>query len=94
MKEEVGLSVPKVLAVIPGFIPSTTIDVVQPMLDLQQAGLIHFKVALEFFLNPKDKVINTLMRLKKEGKESIRYFLGSMPYNLWIAFKVNIMKTL
>lgn len=37
----------KVLAVLPGFIPSTIIGVVQPLLDLQAQGKIEFRATLD-----------------------------------------------
>jgi glycosyltransferase involved in cell wall biosynthesis len=38
---------PRLLAVLPGFIPSTLLDVVKPMLQLAQEGKIDFRVTLE-----------------------------------------------
>lgn len=40
-------SVPRVLAILPGFIPSTLMDVVQPLLELDRANKIVFKTYLE-----------------------------------------------
>jgi glycosyltransferase involved in cell wall biosynthesis len=41
---------PNVLAVLPGWMPSTLMDVVKPLLSLDRQGLIRFRVSLEPYL--------------------------------------------
>jgi hypothetical protein len=43
------MPVPNVLAILPALIPSTIIDVVTPLLDLNKAGLINAKITVEPF---------------------------------------------
>lgn len=45
---------PKILAILPGIVPSTIMDVLQPMVDLQRKKSIHFRVVLEYLANKKD----------------------------------------
>jgi glycosyltransferase involved in cell wall biosynthesis len=40
---------PQVLAILPGFTPSTMMDVVNPLLQLERDGAIRFSVTLEFY---------------------------------------------
>jgi len=42
-------SKPKVLAVLPGIIPSTIMDIIKPMLGLETAGHIKFRVKIELY---------------------------------------------
>lgn len=44
-------STPRILAILPGFMPSTLMCVVRPLLGLQQAGRICFRVALEAYFD-------------------------------------------
>lgn len=44
-------SLPRVLAILPGFMPSTLMCVVRPFLGLQQAGHIRFHIALEAYFD-------------------------------------------
>jgi glycosyltransferase involved in cell wall biosynthesis len=44
----------KALAVLPGLIPSTIIDVVTPLRDLHKAGLIDAKISIERFVKKRD----------------------------------------
>jgi glycosyltransferase involved in cell wall biosynthesis len=45
---------PKILAILPGFIPSTMICVVNPFLRLHRAGFIQTKITLEEIVTPKE----------------------------------------
>jgi glycosyltransferase involved in cell wall biosynthesis len=48
-----GMSAPRrILAILPGFIPSTFLNVVKPFLALQETGLVDFRVNLEAYLRP------------------------------------------
>ncbi len=40
-------AVPRILAVMPGFIPSTMITVVRPLLRLHEAGRVRARISLE-----------------------------------------------
>ncbi len=48
------VSLPRVLAVLPGFVPSTEICVVRPFVSLHRAGRILARVTLERFVSPRD----------------------------------------
>ncbi len=45
---------PKVLAILPGFVPSTFLNVIKPFLALQKAGVVEFRTNLEAYLRPGD----------------------------------------
>ncbi len=45
-------SVPRVLAILPGLVASTWMDVVRPLLMLQQMGRIQFRAAVDFAARP------------------------------------------
>jgi glycosyltransferase involved in cell wall biosynthesis len=49
----VGSDRPHVLAIIPGIIPSTSILIIKPLLQLSRAGLIKLQIALESSVKPK-----------------------------------------
>lgn len=44
---------PRLLAILPGFMPSTWICVIRPLMGLQARGHIHFRTAIELYLNVK-----------------------------------------
>jgi len=44
---------PKILALLPGFIPSTLMDVVAPLLKLEKSGYVNFNITLEFYAQPR-----------------------------------------
>ncbi|MBM4259324.1 MAG: glycosyltransferase family 4 protein [Deltaproteobacteria bacterium] len=46
-------TLPRVLAILPNLIPSTTLTVVKPLLALQQAGHIRLDLTLESWLSPR-----------------------------------------
>lgn len=45
---------PTILGILPAFVPSTLIDVVQPLVNLDRAGMVHFRVTLESLFVQKD----------------------------------------
>ena len=45
---------PRVLAILPGFIPSTMITVIQPLLDLDREGFLQSRITLESLANKGD----------------------------------------
>lgn len=45
---------PRVLAILPAFIPSTLISVVKPLVRLHRAGRIRARIVLEHFTRPRD----------------------------------------
>jgi len=42
---------PRVLAILPGFVASTIMDVIKPLMELEREGSIQFVVTLEFYRN-------------------------------------------
>jgi len=46
--------IPNILAVLPGFIPSTLMQVVNPLLALEKMKLINFRATLEFYIRQAD----------------------------------------
>src|SRR6266498_6090372 len=45
---------PKILAIVPGLIPSTIINVVTPVVDLHRSGRIIARVAMEPYVSERD----------------------------------------
>ncbi len=45
---------PKILAILPGLVPSTIINVTTPLIDLHKAQLLDARVTLEMFVKDKD----------------------------------------
>lgn len=48
----------RVLALLPGIMPSTLMDVIKPMLALQRRGLVRFRMALEIYPLPSLQVVD------------------------------------
>src|SRR4030067_853827 len=46
-------SKPKVLAILPAFIPSTHICIIKPMVGMHRANLIHAKITLEYLVSQR-----------------------------------------
>lgn len=53
-KKNHNMKLPKILAILPGFIPSTLIGVVKPLLSLHLKGFIKAKITLEVFAKQED----------------------------------------
>ena len=67
---------PKVLAILPGFIPSTFIDVITPLIDLSRQGFIKGRIALEQFVREEDiDWCNLVILCRNTQPASAKWFL-------------------
>jgi hypothetical protein len=73
---------PKILAVLPGLIPSTIIGVVTPLLDLHRAKIITARIVLEKTVREKDIEWSDLVVLCRNIDPLVaRWFLYLPKYN-------------
>jgi glycosyltransferase involved in cell wall biosynthesis len=70
---------PKILAILPGLIPSTLINVVTPLIDLHKEGRIVAQVTLETQVREKDVIGSDLIILcRNTDPERAHWFLNMM----------------
>jgi glycosyltransferase involved in cell wall biosynthesis len=66
---------PKVLAVLPGFIPSTQIDVISPLMDLYRSNIIEFRLEVEFTVKDQDIAWCDIVILCRNTEPNAKWFL-------------------
>ena len=73
---------PKILAIIPGLIPSTIINVVTPVVDLHRSGQIVARIALEPYVKEKDiEWCDLVLLCRNTDPQTGRWFLKLLQTN-------------
>lgn len=73
---------PKILAIVPGLIPSTIINVVTPVVDLHRSGQIIARIALEPYVREKDfEWCDLVLLCRNTDPQTGRWFLKLLQTN-------------
>ena len=81
---------PRVLAVLPGFVPSTLMDVVKPLLALDQQGRIRFRVTVEALASSADLRWADLLIFSRNVEQAFsRHLAGAISQNTPLIYDID-----